>query len=83
VRAALPGRKEGLLFLKKETKNFCSNGYAANFESGRASRLAKVFWFFFSKNNNLSLRISRPPLVLLSGQAVEAARWAFWTARWF
>jgi hypothetical protein len=45
-------RKEGLLFRKKEAKNFYSPAMASHYP-GHGWRV-KVFWFFFSKKNILT-----------------------------
>jgi hypothetical protein len=60
--------KEGLLFCKKEAKNFYSlpskpfNRSGTRTSLGRPrTKLTKVFWFFFSKKNALLANFPFPP----------------------
>jgi hypothetical protein len=42
---------EAFFFEKKEAKNFCDPARMAYVDKDRACEVAKVLWFFFSKNN--------------------------------
>jgi len=69
------GEKKGLLFCKKEAKNFYVLGRASQ---QRAPEKAKVFWFFFSKKNasltflTAELLASRLPPLMVAAERVAS-----------
>jgi hypothetical protein len=75
----LRGRKEGLLFLKKEAKNFYSCALARDPTrlKQHAPKGLKVFWFFFSKKNTFFLSSAGTcPLLGPGRPGVKGARLA-------